>query len=533
MRRHGSLAVLLLAFSSACASRGSGRSIAATRAGAARSNPDSFAANRALGIGVLQGRPLRRGAHRAPDGRAARTRRWHDGALSRPRRPRSWVTCAAAKRAYSTYLEVGRTSRVRRQLAVRLAALTRRELAEDAKHADPAGARARRRRRFAHDRGRVAASLQRHRQLAPSARARLRRSARHRPVALVEADRRWSARVSRRCSTSWRCSRAERPTASTNVRAGRLLRAGRVVQGSILQLGESAAARRRRRRRRPDDRDPRHDEGRGWVGPAVRPREAHRSRSVRPARRRRSPSPSATRSSSVRRARSRRSWPTAAASPPRTTDASTTRAGSIATPFASTRDSARRCSANRDALLDHELHARRDTRSRPGSVGIGRRTAGRLSRSRERRRRCGARSGGRPQPVVRRCGDRTGKERRARPAAEGSCVRRDQHRQARQVRKVGRTKVRMQGAEAEMIQAVRRLGRVAVVVARGTRRRLDRRRAVDVRRRIPSGAAVDPVSGPRAGRRDDLRARDPGVRLRAGRVADQLRRRHGVRSRAA
>ena len=42
---------------------------------------------------------------------------------------------AAAKRAYSTYLAVGRTSRVRMQLQSRLAALTRRELAEDAKRA--------------------------------------------------------------------------------------------------------------------------------------------------------------------------------------------------------------------------------------------------------------------------------------------------------------------------------------------------------------------------------------------------------------
>src|SRR5205814_1261560 len=117
----------------ACVSSGSGRSIARLEQERA-ATPGAFAANRALGIAYYKG-----GRH--ADALTALT-------TASRLEPKDGTTelylglaaeevgdVATAKRAYSTYLEVGRTSRVRRQLEGRLAALTRRELADDAKRA--------------------------------------------------------------------------------------------------------------------------------------------------------------------------------------------------------------------------------------------------------------------------------------------------------------------------------------------------------------------------------------------------------------
>jgi tetratricopeptide (TPR) repeat protein len=134
MRPYASFATILFVLSlAACTSGATGRSIASLEA-AQRAEPDSFAVNRNLGIGYYR-------AGRYAEARAAlRT--------AAQREPRDGTTAlylglaaeelgdlAAAKRAYSTYLSVGRTSRVRMQLQSHLAALTRRELAEEAKHA--------------------------------------------------------------------------------------------------------------------------------------------------------------------------------------------------------------------------------------------------------------------------------------------------------------------------------------------------------------------------------------------------------------
>jgi tetratricopeptide (TPR) repeat protein len=236
MRRHGSLAVLLLAFSIGCVSRGSGRSIAGLEQERSL-EPNSFAANRALGIRYYE-------AGRHADARsalqtAARLQP-NDGttALYLGLTAEELGDLPAAKRAYSTYLEVGRTRRVRRQLESRLAALTRRELAEDAKQAI----------RQERELGAVVGSP------ATVAVFPLRFSGTD--SSLRPLERGFAELLATDLSRSSKLTVLERSRiqalldelalqqrggtdASTNVRAGRLLRAGRVVQGSILQVGES------------------------------------------------------------------------------------------------------------------------------------------------------------------------------------------------------------------------------------------------------------------------------------------------------
>jgi len=127
MRRYASYATILFALSLAgCASGASGRSIAQLEE-AQRAEPGSFAVNRSLGIGYYK-------AGRYAEARAAlQTAAQSDStdgttALYLGLAAEEMGDLAAAKRAYSTYLTVGRTSRVRVQLQSHLAALSRREL---------------------------------------------------------------------------------------------------------------------------------------------------------------------------------------------------------------------------------------------------------------------------------------------------------------------------------------------------------------------------------------------------------------------
>ena len=237
MRPYASFATILFALSlGACASGASGRSIARLEE-AQRAEPGSFAVNRSLGIGYYK-------AGRFADARAA---------LETAARldPRDGTTAlylglsseelgdlAGAKRAYSTYLSVGRTSRVRIQLQSRLAALTRRELAEDAKRAvqqertlgTVAGSPttiAVMPLRFS---GADSSLRPLERGLAELLTTDLARSPR-----LTVLER---ARI-QAVVDELALQRSGRTDAATNVRAGRLLRAGRLVQGSILQLDGS------------------------------------------------------------------------------------------------------------------------------------------------------------------------------------------------------------------------------------------------------------------------------------------------------
>jgi tetratricopeptide (TPR) repeat protein len=237
MRPYASFATILFVLSlAACTSGATGRSIASLEA-AQRAEPDSFAVNRNLGIGYYR-------AGRYAEARAAlRT--------AAQREPRDGTTAlylglaaeelgdlAAAKRAYSTYLSVGRTSRVRMQLQSHLAALTRRELAEEAKHAvreeralgavagPPTTVAVLPLRYTGSDsslrpleRGLaelLTTDLARSKQLEVLERARIQ-------AVLDELALQHSGQTD----------------AATNVRVGRLVRAGRLVQGSIFQLDSS------------------------------------------------------------------------------------------------------------------------------------------------------------------------------------------------------------------------------------------------------------------------------------------------------
>lgn len=234
MRSQLPFATILFALSlGACAS---GRSIARLEE-AQRTEPGSFAVNRALGVGYYK------------DGRYAEARLALETAARLA--PNDGTTAlylglaaeelgdlAAAKSAYSSYLAVGRISRVRMQLQSRLAVLTRRELAADAKRAvqqenalasspgSPATVAVLPLRFSGADsslrpleRGLaelLATDLARSSQLTVLERARIQ-------AVLDELALQQSGQTD----------------SATNVRAGRLLRAGRLVQGSILQLDGS------------------------------------------------------------------------------------------------------------------------------------------------------------------------------------------------------------------------------------------------------------------------------------------------------
>ena len=237
MRRYASYATIMFALSLAgCASGASGRSIARLEE-AQRAEPGSFAVNRSLGISYYK-------AGRYAEARAAlQTAAQSDStdgttALYLGLAAEEMGDLAAAKRAYSTYLTVGRTSRVRVQLQSHLAALSRRELTDDAKRA-VAEERARATvegspmtvavlpLRFA---GADSTLLPLGRGLAELLTTDLARS---RQLTVVER-----ARI-QAVLDELALQRSEATDSATNVRAGRLLRAGRLVQGSIFQLDTS------------------------------------------------------------------------------------------------------------------------------------------------------------------------------------------------------------------------------------------------------------------------------------------------------
>jgi len=237
MRPYASLATFLFALSlGACASGTSGRSIASLEE-AQRAEPGSFAVNRSLGIGYYQ-------AGRYDEARTALTTASRldpsDGttALYLGLTAEELGDLAVAKRAYSTYLSVGRTSRVRSQLESRLAALTRREIAEDAKRAV----------QQEHTLGTSAGSPKTvavlplrftgsDSSLRPLGRglAELLTTDLARSAQLTVVER---ARI-QAVLDELALQQSGQTDATTNVRAGRLLRAGRLVQGSILQLDAS------------------------------------------------------------------------------------------------------------------------------------------------------------------------------------------------------------------------------------------------------------------------------------------------------
>jgi TolB-like protein len=237
MRPHASLATFLFAFSlGACASGTSGRSIASLEQ-AQRAEPGSFAVNRSLGISYYK-------AGRYDEARTALTTASRldssDGttALYLGLTAEELGDLAAAKRAYSTYLSVGRTSRVRSQLQSRLATLTRREIAEDAKRAV----------QQEHTLGTSAGSPKTvavlplrftgsDSSLRPIGRglAELLTTDLARSAQLTVVER---ARI-QAVLDELALQQSGQTDATTNVRAGRVLRAGRLVQGSILQLDAS------------------------------------------------------------------------------------------------------------------------------------------------------------------------------------------------------------------------------------------------------------------------------------------------------
>lgn len=145
---------------------------------------------------------------------------------------------ATARRAYATYLTVGRTSRVRGQLQARLAALARRELAADARAAVQQESQ------LGGTVGspRTVAVLPLRFSGADSSLRPLERGfadllatdlARSAQLTIVERSR------IQALLDELALQKGGQTDSSTNVRAGRLLRAGRVVQGSILQLAGS------------------------------------------------------------------------------------------------------------------------------------------------------------------------------------------------------------------------------------------------------------------------------------------------------
>lgn len=237
MRSYAALATTLAALAlAACASATSGRSIASLEE-AQRAEPGSFAVNRSLGIGYYK-------AGRYSEANAAlQTAAQHnpiDGttALYLGLVAEELGDLAAAKRAYSTYLTVGRTDRVRRQLQAHLTALTRRELAEDARRA------------VADERalGDVPGS--------PTTVAVLPLRFTGSDSSLRPLERGLAELLSTDLARSKQLTVLERARiqavldelalqrsgltdSTTNVRAGRLLRAGRLVQGSLLQLDSS------------------------------------------------------------------------------------------------------------------------------------------------------------------------------------------------------------------------------------------------------------------------------------------------------
>ena len=226
---------LVLAGLAACATGGMSTADSVNRLETQqRANPTSAAVNRSLGIAYYK-------ATRYPEARAS---------LETAQRidPKDGTTSLylglaaeelgdlkAAKAAYSSYLQYGRTSRVRRDLESRLAALTRKELAADAKVAvqqeaalssQPASPRtvAVMPLRFS---GSDTSLIPLERGFADLLTTDLARSSQ---LTLVERSRMQAL------LDELKLQQSGATDAVTNVRAGKILRAGRVVQGSLNQL---------------------------------------------------------------------------------------------------------------------------------------------------------------------------------------------------------------------------------------------------------------------------------------------------------
>lgn len=236
MRPIQSLSIVLVLGLAACATGGMTSAESVTRLEQQQqANPLSAPVNRSLGIVYYK-------AARYPAARAA---------LENAARldPRDGTTSlylgltdealddlAGAKAAYSSYIQFGRTSRVRSQLQARLAALTRKEIVADAKVA------VRQESTLSTQPGnpRTVAVLPLRFSGADTSLRPLERGfadllttdlARSSQLTLVERSR-LQALLS-----ELKLQQSGATDASTNVRAGKLVRAGRLVQGAILQVG--------------------------------------------------------------------------------------------------------------------------------------------------------------------------------------------------------------------------------------------------------------------------------------------------------
>ena len=229
------LSTVLVAGLAACATGGMSAGDSVTRLERQqRSDPKSAAVNRSLGIAYYK-------ANRYAEARAA----LESAAKIDPRDGTTSLylgltdeelgDLAAAKAAYSSYIQFGRTSRVRSQLQSRLAALTRKELSADAKTAVQQEAS------LAGQAGdpRTVAVMPLRFSGADSSLRPLERGfadllttdlARSSQLTLVERSRMQALLDEIKLQQSGATESA------SNVRAGKLMRAGRVVQGAILQV---------------------------------------------------------------------------------------------------------------------------------------------------------------------------------------------------------------------------------------------------------------------------------------------------------
>lgn len=232
------LSTLLVVGLAACATGGMSAGDSVTRLEQQqRTSPTSAAVNRSLGIAYYK-------ANRYSEARAA----LETAAKIDPRDGTTSLylgladealgDLSAAKAAYSSYIQFGRTSRVRSQLQSRLAALTRKELTADAKTAVKQEAS------LSGQPGnpRTVAVLPLRFSGADTTLKVLERGfadllttdlARSSQLTLVERSRMQAL------LDEIKLQQTGATDAATNVRAGKLVRAGRVVQGAILQVDGS------------------------------------------------------------------------------------------------------------------------------------------------------------------------------------------------------------------------------------------------------------------------------------------------------
>lgn len=226
---------LLLCGATACATGGVSAGESVSRLEQQRTaNPNSAAVSRSLGIAYYK-------ANRYPEARAALEAANkidpRDGATSLylGLTAEALGDLPAAKSAYSSYIQYGRTSQVRSQLEARLVALTRKEITAEAKAAVKQEASIATRPgsprtvavlplRFS---GPDTSLKSLERGFADLLTTDLARSAQ---LTLVERSRMQAL------LDEVKLQQTGATDAASNVRAGRLIRAGRVVQGSLLQL---------------------------------------------------------------------------------------------------------------------------------------------------------------------------------------------------------------------------------------------------------------------------------------------------------